>query len=277
MKPTEYIEQFTAEAMAGKSPNTIKAYRASLNAFSEWLAGYDADLATYGRIDVQDYVSYLQTVKRRQPSGINREMAAIKAYSRYANKAEAVEHLRMTKAVKATETAPEWLPKNKYKEILRKTDRKANKRDHAIVSLLLYAGIRVSELCNANREDYTGSERKGSIRVIGKGNKERIIPLCHEARHALDDYMAQRSDNEQALFTSSLGKRISVRTVQAMLKEYEVHPHQLRHTFVKNLVDAGVPLATIQSMSGHSSAEMIAWYSKPSEEDKRNAIDKAFD
>ncbi|MBD8028605.1 tyrosine-type recombinase/integrase [Ureibacillus sp. Re31] len=268
----ERIERFIAEAMVGKSDNTIKAYRHSLIKFAEYLDGSGTNINEYGRIDVQQYIASMQSAKR-SASGINREIAAIKAYSKYADKAIAVESLRMTKPKKVTAEAPEWLNRNEALALLRATDRKRNRRDHAIVSTLLRAGLRVSELVALDRDDVVLNERSGHVTVIGKGNKERTVPLNAEARKAINDYLKQRVDNEPALFLSSLGKRISVRTVQAMLSNYGVHPHQLRHTYVKQLVDSGTPTATIMSLTGHTNADMVAWYSAPSSEDKQTAVD----
>jgi len=277
MNSTEYIDRFINEAMAGKAENTARAYRYSLMKFADYLDGSGTDLSEYGRVDVQQYIASMQSAKR-SASGVNREIAAIKAYSRYAGKSDAVEALRMTKPPKATLKAPEWLPRNKVNELLRMTDRKRNKRDYAIVCLLLYAGLRVSELAALDRTDIEISERKGSLYVRkSKNGSERMIPLNSEARKAITDYLAQRNDNNEALFLSSLNKRLSVRSIQAMLNEYEVNPHQLRHTFVKSLVDKNVPTATIQALSGHSSADMVAWYSQPSQDDLANAVESIFD
>lgn len=267
------IEQFIAQAMQGKAANTVKSYRYSLEQFAAYLDGSDADLSTYGRIDVQQYIATMQAAKRAA-SGVNRHIAAIKAYSRYAGKHAAVESLRMTKPPKATQLAPEWLERNVVNDLLRRTDRKPNKRDHALVSVLLYAGLRVSELVALDIADVTLNERGGQVAVrSSKNGSARVIPLHSEARKAVSDYLAQRADDHEALFLSSLGKRLSVRSVQAMLNVYGINPHQLRHTFVKRLVDKGVPTATIQAMSGHSSADMIAWYSAPSMDDLTNAIE----
>ena len=275
MKSVEYIEQFINEAMQGRSENTVKSYKQSLLKFSEWLEYSGTDLEGYARTDVQQYIVYMQSSKKAA-SSVNRELAAIKAFSRYAGKEHAIENLRVIKAAKPTDKAPEWLERNEINAILRETDRKKNKRDHAIVQTLLNCGLRVSELVNLDVVDYQVSERKGSIRVVGKGLKERYIPVSAECRHAINAYLAQRNDDNEALFLSNYGKRISVRSVQHMLEQYGIHAHQLRHTFVKRLVDSGVPIPTIQALTGHSSAEMVAWYSKPSEKDLINAIDKVF-
>jgi len=276
MNTTAIIEQYISEALAGKAINTAKAYRHSLIKFAEYLDGSGTDLAGYGRVDVQQYIAYLQG-KQRSASGVNREIAAVKSYSIYAGKPDTIEGLRMTKAPRHTQEAPEWLERTKVNELLRTADRKTNKRDYAIIMTLLGCGLRVSELAALDRGDVDISERKGVLYVrSGKGDVARTISIPAETRQAITLYLSQRSDDLQALFTSQLNKRISVRSIQAMLNEYEINPHQLRHTFIKRLVDNNTPVATIQSLTGHSSVEMIAWYSQPSADDKQAAVDAIF-
>ena len=278
MSNNAIIEQFVSEGLAGKSQNTVKAYRNSLEKFAEYLVGSGADLTSFAQPDVQFYINYMQNVEKRKASGINRELAAIKAFCRWTGNTSAIEDLRVVKPEKPICKAPEWLDRNTRNRIIRETARKHNKRDHAIVMTLLGCGLRVSELVALDRDDIEMSDRKGTVYVRnGKGGKERTVPIPADTRRALREYLEQRNDSHPALFISQLGKHISVRTVQAMLEKYGVNPHQLRHTYVKSLVDKGVPTATIMSLTGHSSADMVAWYSQPSESEKQQAVENIFD
>jgi site-specific recombinase XerD len=112
--------------------------------------------------------------------------------------------------------------------------------------------------------------------VVGKGNKERIVPLNKEARRALQKYLEERADSHPALFVSNRGRRISVRSVQYLLEKHAVHPHQLRHTFITGLVRNNADITVIQSMSGHASTKMIVRYSQPTEEDKMQAVEELW-
>lgn len=278
METNAVINQFIAEGLAGKAPNTIKSYRLSLEQFAEYLDGSGADLTTFARSDVQFYIQRLETVEKRSASGVNRELAAIRSYCRWSGNDAAVSDIRVTKPAKLTSKAPEWIDKSTRNRIIRETDRKRNKRDHAIIMTLLGCGLRVSELVALDRDDIDVSERKGMLHVRhAKGNKERYVPIPADTRRAITQYLDQRADAIPALFLSSLGKRVSVRAVQAMLSEYNVHPHQLRHSYVKALVDKGVDMATVMSLTGHSSADMVAWYSTPSEEEKAQVVANIFD
>lgn len=272
------ITRFIEEGMRGKADNTIKAYRQSLGRFKRYLNDAGTDLHGYARKDVQAYVKRLETVEKRKPSGVNREYAAIRAFSKWAGKSDAIEDIRIIRQARKNTQAPKWIERNRRNEIIRLTDRKANKRDHAIVMTLLGSGLRVGELVALDKSDVTISERLGEIHVRdGKGGIERTVPIGAETRRAIRVYLEQRgNDGIEALFTSQLSRRVSRRSVQTMLRHYGVTPHQLRHTYVKQLVDRGESNALIMSLSGHSSAEMIAWYSTPSEDDKRRAVDNLY-
>lgn len=113
--------------------------------------------------------------------------------------------------------APKSLDRNERNQLIREVDRANNKRDSAIVRLLLNSGLRVSELVNIDINDISLTKRKGTVKIIGKGNKERAIPLNVETMRALTKYLEERNRNSPALFLSNRGKRISVRSVQEMI------------------------------------------------------------
>ncbi|MGE7094415.1 tyrosine-type recombinase/integrase [Lysinibacillus sp. NPDC048646] len=236
MNNKECIDRFITEALEGKADNTVKSYRYSLEKFGEYLEENGTDLNGYGRINVQNYIN-MQLVKR-SASGVNREIAAIKAYSRYVGKLEVSEGLRIIKPLKAKLQERAWLSIENVNEILHLTALKPNKRDHAIISLLLYSGLRLSEVEALDRNDVYLYEGNGTIKVRGyKNGGERIVPLSNGTCKAIKDYINQRNDNLEALFLSSLYKRLSARSIQSMLKQYGINSSQLRHTFMRTLVD----------------------------------------
>ena len=269
------LERFINEGLRGKSKTTVRTYYHALQQFQTWLVGVDADLDSFGRVDVQQYIDYLAS-KKKSAATINKVFSAIKKFAKWANRPETVEDISVVKAPDMKKQAPEGLSKVERNRLLRELDRAGNKRDYAIVVTMMMTGLRVSELISLDKSDTTISERKGSIRVIGKGKKEREIPLNAEARRAITKYLEERSDSHPALFISNRGERLSVRSVQFLLGKHGVHPHQLRHTFISGLVRSNEDLSVIQSLSGHSSADMILRYSQPSKEDKQRAVDSLF-
>ncbi|UOR14179.1 MULTISPECIES: tyrosine-type recombinase/integrase [Halobacillus] len=269
------LEVFREEGLKGKSESTCDTYIHALEQFNHWLEGTGTNLEDFSRSDVQQYIDYL-TAKRKSAATVNKIWNAIKPFARWTGNAKAVQDIRVVKMADLKKQAPKGLDRIERNRLVREVDRDGNKRDYAIILMLLYTGVRVRELVSLNRDDIQKSERKGEVRVIGKGNRERIIPLNVEVRRALTDYLDQRGDNQPALFLSSRVKRISIRSVQTVLGKYKVHPHALRHTFITGLVRAGEDISVIQSLSGHQSADMVLRYSQPTAQDKEKAVENIY-
>lgn len=270
------INQFVEEALRGKSEQTIKTYVHAIKQFSEWLEGAGANLSNYARSDVQQYIDYLVS-RRKSAATINKIWNGIKKFSKWAEKENTIEDISVVKPLDYKNEAPKSLDRLELNRLVREVDRTENKRDMAILQLLVNTGLRLSEMVSLDKSDIELSERKGHVTVRrGKGNKERTIPLNKEARRSLIKYLEDRSDNEEALFISNRGKRISTRTVQYLLEKNGFNVHALRHTFITGLVRSGQDISIIQSLSGHSSADMILRYSAPTSEDKENAVESIW-
>ncbi|MEG6615614.1 tyrosine-type recombinase/integrase [Peptococcaceae bacterium 1198_IL3148] len=274
MSNSDILERYTREKLRGKSVATIKTYLYVLRQFESWLIDAGADLNTYARSDVQQYLDSL-SARGKTASTTNKIYHAIKSFSRWAKKYDAVEDIQLTKQKK--KDAPKSLPKKERLKLVREADRSHNLRNYAMIIVLLYTGIRVSELTALNKSDIIIGPRSGTLKVRhGKGDKERELPLGPEVRRAIKKYLEQRTDDIEALFISNRDQRISVRSVQRVLKKYGTHPHALRHTFITGLVRSGKDLSLVQSLSGHSSADMVLRYSQPTQEDKEAAIESLY-
>lgn len=269
------LNDFIEKGLIAKSVSTIKTYAHALKQFEDWLDGSGTNLQDYARADVQQYIDYL-TSKKKSASTINKIWNAIKTFSKWSNKKDCIEDIRVVKAKDFKKEAPKSLTKIERNRLIREADRKGNKRDYAIIITLLHTGVRVSELAALDRSDIEISERKGEMKVIGKGNKERTIPLSAEVRRAITTYLEERHDQLPALFISNRQARLSVRSVQHLVEQHGYYVHQLRHTFLTGLVRAGEDISVIQSLSGHSSADMVLRYSQPTEEDKQGAVESIF-
>jgi integrase/recombinase XerC/integrase/recombinase XerD len=146
--------------------------------------------------------------------------------------------------------APHWLPH----------------RDTAILELFYSTGIRLSELASLDAEQVDSTTT--TIRVLGKGSKERLVPLGSYASKAIQQYRHQANVHEGPLFISKLRKRLSPRAIDQLLKKYlrhseipfEVTPHKLRHSFATHLLDNGADLRAVQSLLGHASLSTTQIY-----------------
>jgi integrase/recombinase XerD len=275
----EVIDYFIADQLAkGKSKNTAKTYRQTLSSFADWLAAAGGDIGDLTRHDVQSYVKHLQAAGKNAAT-IGRVFACLSVFSRFLGRPGAVENVRIPEQRKKRNIAPQSLERNERNRLLREVERDGNLRDIAITYLLLLTGLRVSELCALDRSDVVIGERSGKVTVRdGKGGIARTVPLSAEARLYLTKYLATRTDSKKALFLSNFkdSERIAARTIQHMLKKYGVHPHKLRHTFCRELVSAGVDIATVAELAGHADINVTRRYAKPTEAELELAIDRAF-
>lgn len=270
------LDKYSEEFIKSKSPSTKKTYRHALEQFEKWLNQNDCDLYGYARTDVQSYMDFL-SIRKKSPATIHKVYQAIVSFSKWSSKEAAIDAIRIVKSPSPLQVAPKALSKNDRMKLIRDVDRSGASRDFAIIILGLNTGIRLSELVNLDISDIDISERKGSLKIrSGKGNKERSIPLNAECRRALSIYLEERNDNLPALFISNRHQRISQRSVQTIAEKHEVNFHMLRHTFITELMRQGFDIAIIQSLTGHSSAEMLLRYAKPSAEEKQKTLEELY-
>ncbi|MDF3067677.1 MAG: xerC [Polyangiaceae bacterium] len=163
-------------------------------------------------------------------------------------------------------------------------------RDRALLEVLYGSGLRVSELCALNLEAV--DVRAAEVRVLGKGRKERLVPLSGKALEALAAYLPRRGElrhpktgqlDPKALLLTRRGKRLGVRRVQALVQRYgalgagrpDLHPHALRHSFATHLLEGGADLRVIQELLGHSSLATTQRYTHVSLDQLLTVYDKA--
>lgn len=225
---------------------------------------------------MQQYIHHLEG-KGNSASTIENKFATLSVLARHLGAIHVLRHIRRPEVRKVRQVAPKSLERNERNRVLREVERTGNRRNIAIVYLFVYSGLRVSEVVSLNREDVVIGPRSGSVTVRkGKGNVSRTVPLPVEARIHLSEYLETRTDNHPALFLSNYRQRISVRSVQRVLEKFGVHPHKLRHTYCRELVGAGVDIATVAELAGHADINVTRRYAKPSPKELEQAIDKAF-
>lgn len=178
---------------------------------------------------------------------------------------QCIELLELPLKMEHPKQTPDWLPQ----------------RDTAILELFYSSGLRLSELAALNVEHI--DQGNGSIKVFGKGSKERIVPVGTLALQAIQNYRQSSQIYEGALFISKIKKRISHRAIGDILKKYliassiplHITPHKLRHSFATHLLDNGADLRTVQSMLGHSSLSTTQIYTHVTKERLRASYDNA--
>lgn len=255
------------------TPSTAKTYDFVLQKFHAYLKASGGSLERFTRSDVQTYLN-TQLNRKMAPSSVSKIFHAIRKWAKYSNQVESVEEIRIPRPARLSEMPVKSLDRNDRHRLVREVERNGNVRDISIVHTLLETGIRVAELVSLDLERVQIGERSGSIRVLGKRNKERIVPLPPDARYWLRKYIGERK--EGPVFLSTHKRRVSINTVQKMLVKYGVHPHMLRHTYCRTLVASGADLAMVASLAGHSDVNVTRRYAMPSEEELGEMVERAF-
>lgn len=287
-KEIDYVFEFAIFLEeAERSPVTIKNYLCDLNYFVNWFELQNSQKFSPEQItptDLRDYKHYLGEILSLKPKTINRKLSSLKTFLNWACTEELIPDHRLPRIpqlVKEEKVGPQWLDKKEQHSLVRIIEQGKIQRDITIIQLLLNTGLRVSELCNLQWSDLKITHRKGCLVVrSGKGGKRREIPLNKDARKALKDlgYEAHQK-TEKAIFMGQRGP-MTPRGVESMLHKYVVHteldevtPHRLRHTFCKNLIDAGVSLEKVAMLAGHENLETTRRYCSPSKHDLEAAVE----
>src|SRR3954447_8599543 len=195
---TEELTLFLSElGRQEAAANTVASYRADLALFAHWFEATNGEAFSAAAVtptDIREYRGYLQNVERRAPATINRKLAALRAFFRWAHATQrgAESPTQAVRGVQGEPAATRWLDKRQADRLIRAVERHGNARDLAILQLLRHSGIRVGELVTIRLRDVDLSERKGELRIWGKDNKHRPIPLNVTARQAIQDYLDVR-------------------------------------------------------------------------------------
>ncbi len=245
------------------SPNTIKAYRQDIDQFLIFFKESHYDLS---RDQIRDFLSslYLTTSNR---STVSRKIYAIRSFFQYLIRQGSTEKnpMDLVSIPKADKKLPEILTEE---EMIRFLDNLPGEtiieiRNKALFELFYASGLRLSELTNLKMENINLAERM--LRVLGKGNKERLVPFNRKTAEVLQEYLKVSSkeykNRGEHIFLNFRGRKISERGVEKIVKEVfkrindsgkNVYPHLFRHSFATHLLQRGVDLRMIQELLGHS-------------------------
>lgn len=270
------IEEFSVwQKQLGKADGTIKTYIGVLEKFEAWLSSKGKSLNSVSKNDVQLYMDELEN-QQKTAGTIEKYLAAISVFVRFIDKSEIVLDIKRKEKIKDT-SIPESLEESEEKKLLLEVKADGNLRNIAIVYTLLYTGIRISELCALNFDDIQEVDGKKKLLIKDHdGEIDRFIPLTTDVSYHLENYIDSLTIKKDAIFVSSVNKRLSTRAVQYMLQKYDVNPHKLRHTFCQKLINKGINLHIVAKLAGHKDVNVTKRYVGNTQPNLDNAIDEAF-
>jgi len=302
---SEAIETFIEVLLAekGYSANTARAYRRDLEAFFGFVAASEdnsnrhrtaggelAPILAVDSLTIRKYLGHLH--KHNKKSTIARKLSALRSFYRYLLKQGIVEQnpTDMILTPKQEHPIPRYLPVDDMFQLLDsiQTGDIFGLRNRAIFETFYSCGLRVSEVAGLDVFDVDANA--GLVRVLGKGSKERIVPIGQKALNAIDAYR-QRLElevgvpaaAEGAMFLNKYNGRLSTRSIARILDQIvreccllvPVSPHVLRHTFATHMLDAGVDLRAVQELLGHKSLSTTQKYTHVSIDRLMETYDKA--
>jgi len=279
----QYALQFVRHLQKDKglSPHTVRAYRSDLQAFLRFAAEHcGRKEASAGEIDhylIRSYLAELHSTSKR--TSINRKLSSLRSFFRYLLKNGVIQRNPVAAIFSPRQEKPvsRFLPVDDMFALLDSAQEETilGLRDRAILETLYSAGLRVSELTGLNVDSVFFEEK--CARVMGKGSKERVVPIGSKALSAIQRYLdksldlrKKRTDSKvsRALFLNHRGGRLTSRSVARIVDKYirlcgssmKVSPHVLRHSFATHLLDSGADLRAIQELLGHASLSTTQKY-----------------
>jgi integrase/recombinase XerC len=294
------VQRFLAH-LAGErraSRHTVDAYRRDLAQLLAFLRERRPEATRPADIDLLLLRGFLGQLSRSHaPASVARKIAAVRALFLFLMRRGEAERNPAAELVlpKVRRPLPTFLNVDAAAEVMTTPSdvSPSGLRDRALLEMLYGSGLRVSELCGLDVGDLTLEDAsRGEVRVVGKGDKERVVPVGSCAAAAVKAYLARRSElahgktgalDPRALFLSIRGRRLGVRQVEELVHRYgalgagraDLHPHALRHTCATHLLDGGADLRAIQQVLGHAGLSTTQRYTHVSIDHLMKVYDSA--
>jgi integrase/recombinase XerD len=292
---SEFIEFLSVER--GASSNTVNAYRSDLHQLIEFMAphrnGTPFDWHKVSPTVVQEYVLHLKG-KSYAEATLARKVAAVKSFFSFLQ-AEGTVRANPTDSLvspKVGKNLPKPLSVQEIDELLEQPTRKTTpegRRDRAILELMYATGMRVTEVVSLDLEDTHLDGANSYVRLVGKGNRERQIPILEQPAQEIQEYIGAARTKlvgdraESALFVNRRGERLTRQGLWLIIKGYardaglkpRVTPHTLRHSFATHMLRGGMDIHKVQELLGHANISTTQVYTQVSREHIRDAYEKA--
>ena len=286
----EWIKSFLSYLKDQKhySPHTVTSYAADLGDLHNFCR--ENNLPVPDKSSLEEFLAYLKQ-KNFSNRSIARKISTLKSFFKYLSRTGGLSdkagiHLHTPKF---EQRLPNFLQEKQMEDVMYLPTTKSGLgyRDRAILELFYSSGLRLAELASLKLDSLDSKE--GTVKVLGKRNKERIVPVGDKALEAIDTYLDKErarlaSDKHDFLFVNKNGRPITARSIARIVKWYlqkvsegaQVSPHTIRHTFATHLLNRGADLRAIQEMLGHASLSTTQKYTHLDIQHLRKVYDKAF-
>lgn len=263
----------------GKSKNTISTYERNISLYLRWCRdSFGKEPEKLYRSNVLDYISYMRTIKKYSPRSVNNHLSSLLCYNEFliqsGVQAElAILHTDFMK-VQIQYASPSTVDKKDVEAFRQKLLENGSRRDYAIVTLYAYTGLRRSECVALRLEDVDLIAKE--IRVVGKGDKHRIVYMNDRTVHAIREYLKVRKSDSPYLFVSRQGDQLAPSRINQIFNQYSdvITPKTLRHFFCSNALESGYSIHEVANQAGHSNVQTTLIYSNPTAKEMKEKANK---
>lgn len=270
----QQFEQYLLEQ--DKSANTIKSYIQHVNGFMKWFnESKGVSFQKLHRENVKDYISYLKTIKNDSPTTINAKISGLIKFNDFLidkgiqNEAAITkkDNVKIQKQYASLATV-ELKDVEKFRQLILENE---SKRNYAIITLLAYCGLRISETLNIEMKDFNLVSRE-LIVSEGKGKKTRTVFMSDKVKTVLQGWIKEREEKgivNAYLFVSNRGGRVDRTVINKLFNKYsqqigkEITPHDLRHFFCSHAIEIGMTVHEVANQAGHSNIHTTLLYTNP--------------
>lgn len=280
----------------GSSDNTISSYESDVEQFFDYLRGPEKkpiDILKVDNLDIRGFLAHLSKLGLKKSSA-QRKLASIRGFYKYLYREGVIDRnpAKEVATPKKEKPLPKFMSVDNARLLVEAPDieRLDGLRDRAILEVFYSSGLRISELAGLDREDIDLAS--GMVKVLGKGDKERVVPLGEKAVNAVIEYTAaldavrggvEIGEGGVPLFVNKGGKRLGVRGIRRAVEKHVrengipggITPHSIRHTFATHMLEAGADLRSIQEMLGHASLSTTQKYTHVNLDRLMEVYDKA--
>lgn len=274
------IREFTGYLRSmGKSENTIRTYCHDIEQFLAWCRdSFGEEPTQLYRENVLEYISYMRNVRNYHPKTVNNHLSSLRSLNEYLIQAGCQAEVVVLDGdfmkIQIQYASPCTVGKKDVEAFRQRLLEGGNKRDYCLVTLYAYTGIRRSECVNIRLDqiDLTAKE----LRIVGKGDKHRLVYLNDKAVHAIREYLRVRDSDSPYLFVSRQSGKLNPSRINQIFNQYSdtITPKTLRHYFCSHALENGYSIHEVANQAGHSNVQTTLIYSNPTAKEMKEKANR---
>ena len=263
----------------GKSKNNALTYCRNIRMYFSWCRdSFGSEPKKLYRSNVLEYISYMRNIRGYSPKSVNNHLSALRCLNKYLVQSGRQSDMAVLDSdfmkVQIQYASPCSVDKKEVEAFRQRMLESGSKRDFAIVTLLVYAGLRRSECVNLKLDQVDLIAKE--IRVIGKGDKQRLVYINDRIAAAIREYLKERNADSPYLFASRQCAKLSASRINQIFNQYSdtITPKTLRHFFCSNALENGYSIHEVANQAGHSNVQTTLIYSNPSAKQMKEKANK---